>query len=288
MRAALFPGQGVDARSVRAALDPEHPRVIDASEELGFDLARRVEQVMRTSRGAMPTTVAQPAIFVAGVIAFQERVGAGDSFDYLLGHSLGEYTALVAGGAIPFGHGVKLISARGATMQRAAALDSGGMAAVLRLDHEAVERIAATHDLVVANDNSPDQTVMSGDRVALSRAAEDVRHAGGRSVLLNVEGAFHSPAMIAAQADLDAALMATEVRSPSIPVMSNITARPYRAPGEIRRLLLTQLAGRVRFRECVLFMAERGVTEFVDMGPGDVVGKLARATAPFTKEPVDA
>lgn len=288
MRAALFPGQGIDARTVRGGLDPEHPRVQEASGTLGYDLVRRIEQVTRTSREAMPTTIAQPGIFVAGVIAYEERTSAGDSFDYLLGHSLGEYTALVAAGAIPFVHGVKLISARAATMHRAAAAGSGGMAAVLRLEPDEVARIATTHGLVIANDNSPEQAVLSGDRDRLARAAEEVRGAGGRSILLNVEGAFHSPAMIPATADLEAALMATEVRSPSVPVISNVTARPYRAPGEIRKLLVAQLTGRVRFRDCLLFLAEQGVGDFADIGPGDVVRRLARATVPAAKEAVDA
>lgn len=278
MKAALFPGQGIDARTVRDALDPEHPRVTQASETLGFDLVRRVEQATRSSREVMPTTVAQPGILVAGVIAYEDRRRAGEDFHYLLGHSLGEYTALVAGGSIPFGHGVRLIAARAATMHRAAQMGSGGMAAVMRLELGIVEQIAAKHSLVIANDNSPDQVVVSGDRAGLSLAAEDVRRTGGRAILLNVEGAFHSPAMDAAIADLDAALIATEVRNPSVPVISNVAARPYRAPGEIRKLLISQLTGRVRFREGLLFMAEQGVTDLVDIGPGDVVGRLARAT----------
>lgn len=288
MRAALFPGQGIDARAVRTALDPAHPRVQQASQVLGFDLVRRVEQATRTSRGVMPTTVAQPGIFVAGVAAYEERLAAGQSFDYLLGHSLGEYTALVGAGAIPFGHGLKLIAARARAMHRAALSGRGGMAAVLGLDPEDLSLIAARHRLTIANDNCPGQAVISGDRAALAAAAEDARLAGGRSILLNVEGAFHSGAMDPAAGDLDAALMSTEVRMPAVPIVSNVTAQPYRAPGEIRKLLLAQLTGRVRFRECLLFLAERGVTEFVDVGPGEVVRRLADMTVPGSKEAIDA
>lgn len=162
------------------------------------------------------------------------------------------------------------------------------MAAVLRLDLHRVEQIAAAHGLAIANDNSPAQTVVSGEKDSLSRAADDIHRARGRSILLNVEGAFHSPAMEPAVADLEAALVVTEIRSPSIPVISNVTARPYRAPGEIRKLLIEQLTGRVRFRESLLFLSERGVTEFVDVGPGDVVDRLARATRSINKEAVDA
>lgn len=288
MRAGLFPGQGIDARAVRAALDPEHPRLVQASEILGFDLARRVEQATRTSRGVMPTTVAQPGIFVAGLTAYEDRVAEGEHFACLLGHSLGEYTALVAGGAIPFGHGLKLIAARARAMHRAASAGTGGMAAVLGLDPEDVALIAARRRLVIANDNSPEQAVLSGGRDDLAEAARDVRAAGGRSILLNVEGAFHSAAMDPAVAELEAALMSTEVRSPSVPVISNVTARPYRAPGEIRKLLVAQLTGRVRFRECLLFLAARGVTGFVDLGPGEVMRRLAEKTVHVGKETVDA
>lgn len=288
MRAGLFPGQGLEAKVVLQALEPEHPKVVHASEVLGFDLVRRIDQVSRRARGVMPTALAQPGIFVAGVIAHEEAVARGESFDYLLGHSLGEYTALVAAGSIPFGHGLKLISARADTMHRAALVGSGGMAAVLGLEPESVEQIAIANNLALANDNSRTQTVLSGDTAALSRAAQDVREHGGRSILLNVEGAFHSAAMLPAVDDLSDALMSTEVRSPSIPVISNVTARRYRAPGEIRKLLVAQLTGRVRFRESLLYLEDQGVTEFIDLGPGDVVGRLAKATVSTIKEIVDA
>lgn len=278
MRAGLFPGQGIDAKVVHKALDPQEPRVQRASDLLGYDLVKRVEQVARRVRGVLPTAIAQPAILTAGVIAYEKRVEAGESFDILMGHSLGEYTALVAAGAIPFGHGLKLVAARGRAMHRAAQDSPGGMAAVLGLDIAVVEEIASRHGLTVANDNSPVQVVVSGDTEALAPAAESVREAGGRCVLLPVEGPFHSAAMESAVEELTEALLVTDIRSPSIPVMSNVTARPYRAPGEIRKVLLEQLMGRVRFRESLLFLAERGVTEFVDLGPGRIVEKLAEST----------
>jgi [acyl-carrier-protein] S-malonyltransferase len=288
VRAGLFPGQGIEPKVLLQALDPKHPRVKAASEALGFDLVRRIEQVCRRARGVMPTLLAQPGIFVAGVISHEDAVERGGSFDYLLGHSLGEYTALTAAGSIPFGHGLRLITARAETMHRAALVGSGGMAAILGLDLETVERIAIANDLAIANDNSPKQTVLSGDADALSLAARDVREAGGRTILLNVEGAFHSAAMLPAVMDLESALMSTDVRNPAIPVISNVTARPYRAPGEIRKLLLAQLTGRVRFRESLLYLSDQGVTEFHDLGPGDVVSRLAKATVPIAKETVDA
>jgi malonyl CoA-acyl carrier protein transacylase len=288
VKAGLFPGQGIGAKAVLEGLDPDHPRVAQAAEALGYDLVRRIEQVSRRSRDVMPTTLAQPAIFVAGVAAYEEAVKRDGPFDYLLGHSLGEYTALVAAGSIPFGHGLKLISARADTMHRASVVGSGGMAAVLGLAPEMVERIAISNDLALANDNSPKQTVLSGDTEDLSRAANDVRDAGGRSVLLSVEGAFHSSAMLPAATDLSDALMSTDVRNSSTSVISNVTARPYRSPGEIRKLLLAQLTGRVRYRESLLYLAEQGVTEFIDLGPGEVVARLAQATISSIEETSDA
>lgn len=249
MKVGLFPGQGIEAKEVLASLDPEHPHVATSSEILGFDLIRAIRQVCGRSTGILPTKLAQPAIFIAGVISYDKAVESGESFDFLLGHSLGEYTALTAAGSIPFGQGLKLIAARAEVMHRAALHASGGMAAVLGLELDSVEEIAAEHQLQVANDNSPKQVVLAGDLARLARAAEAVRSKGGRSILLNVEGAFHSNAMEPAVDELHHALTFVDVRNPLVPVISNVSARPYRAPGEIRRLLDDQLTRRVRFRE---------------------------------------
>lgn len=287
MRAALFPGQGIEAGAVLEALDPGHPLLLQASEMLGYDLRRRVEQAARRPRGVMPTALAQPAIFVAGLISFERASDRGERFDHALGHSLGEYTALVAAGSMSFRHGLALVAARGSAMQKAATRSPGGMAAVLGLDLEAVERVAAAVGVTVANDNSPNQIVISGETAALTAAAGAVRAAGGRSVLLPVEGAFHSEAMQPAAAALARALFSIEIRNPSFPVVSNITAEPYRAPGEIRRLLEHQLTNRVRFRESVLCLERLGVREFVDIGPGEVVGRIAAANVRSLPERVD-
>jgi len=189
---------------------------------------------------------------------------------------------------MPFTPGVRLVAERGKAMQRATVASSGAMAAVMGLTLEDVAEIAVATGTTIANDNSPTQVVLSGDESALARAAEVVRRRDGRSVLLPVEGAYHSSAMEPAVAQLAAALDRTDIRSPKIPVLSNVSALPYRAPGEIRKLLLEQLTGRVRFRECIANLAAGGVTEFVDLGPGNVVGRLARATVARAPEPVDA
>ena len=173
-------------------------------------------------------------------------------------------------------------------MEKAALRSSGGMAAVLKLDLEEVEMVASDHGVSVANDNAPGQIVISGDRDGLAAAAAAVKKMGGRCVLLPVEGAFHSAAMLPAADALATSLFTIEIRMPAVPVVSNVSALPYRAPGEIRRLLEHQLTGRVRFREALLYLEGRGVTEFVDLGPGDVVGRIARATMQRSREPIDA
>lgn len=278
MRAALFPGQGIDARSLLGALGDGDPRVVQAADLLGYDPVGAIERMARQSRTVLPTELAQPAIYVASVAAHERAVAENERFDVFLGHSLGEYAALTAGGAISFAHGVRLVAARGEAMAEAAARRSGGMAAVLGLDIDVVERIADANGVVVANDNSPVQAVVSGDEAGLARVARAARAAGARCVRLDVEGAFHSDAMEPAAAALSEALVHTDVRSPRSPVISNRTARPYRAPGEIRKLLSEQLTHRVRFRESVEHAVACGVTDFVDLGPGRVVGRLARQT----------
>lgn len=284
MRAGLFPGQGLDAAAVLDALDPSHEKVRVASELVGCDIVRRVAQVAGRPRSVLPTKIAQPAILTAGVIAFEERTGGGERFDFLVGHSLGEYTALVAAGAMSFADGVRLVGARGEAMHRAAMVSRGRMAAVRGLPFETVESLATQHNLTVANDNSPRQVVLSGEADDLARCADTIRSNRGRCVLLALEGAFHSQAMAPAVRALDEALTFTNIRCPSIPVVANVTALPYRAPGEIRKLLSQQVTQRVRFRESIAYVVERGVDEFVDLGPGSVVGKLAKETAENLKE----
>lgn len=286
MRAALFPGQGLEPKVVLKSLDPAHPKVEAAAEILGYDLVKRVDQVARRVRGVLPTSLAQPAIFTAGIVAFEAM--ADRRFDCFAGHSLGEYTALAAAGAIGFQPGLKLVAVRGEAMERATRRSSGGMAALLGLDIRVAEELAISYGLTVANDNSPSQVVVSGDTEDLARAADEARARNGRCVLLPVEGAFHSAAMTSASDALRDALMDTDIRTGRMPVISNVTARPYRAPGEVRKLLVDQLTGRVRFRECLLYLEQRGVSEFVDLGPGEVVGKLARATVPTKEENVVA
>ncbi|MGH2749170.1 MAG: ACP S-malonyltransferase [Actinomycetota bacterium] len=278
MKLGLFPGQGVPAAVVRDALDPRNALVGRADDVLGYSLRRRVEIAARRKGARLPTDVAQPAIFVAGLARFFDERQNGDSVDIIAGHSLGEYAALVAADALSFESGLHLVATRGEAMHQAARSVRGGMTALLSLSLDQVHDIARECGVVVANDNAPGQAVVSGDEDGLTCAARRARQAGGRAVLLEVEGPFHSEAMAPAADALRHALDHAELRSPAIPVCSNVTARPYRAPGEIRRQLLAQLTSRVRFRESLEWAWAEGAREARDFGPGEVAAGLARRT----------
>lgn len=258
------------------ALSPEEPLVEEAATVLRYDIRRRVEIAARD--GAFPTDLAQPAIFVASMISWKRALQAEQSFDYLAGHSLGEYAALVAARALSFEAGLRVVTAKANAMHAAARRTPGGMIAVLGLDLVTVEQIAHRDGVAIANDNAPGQVVLSGSDERLANAAASARAAGGRSILLGVGGPYHSGAMEPAIPQLRAALERVEIRLPQVPIVANATARPYRAPGEIRKLLVSQLTGRVRFRESLQWLWERGVRHYDDLGPGQVVAGLAKRT----------
>lgn len=276
MRLGLFPGQGIPVRTVLAALPAGHPTVAKASEVLCFDLRKRVEQVAKRERSVMPTSLAQPAIFTASILAWQEL--AHERFDCFLGHSVGEYAALVAGGAMSFEQALCVVQVRGDAMQKAALETNGGMAALIDLNLDEVETIAEATGTIVANDNSPHQAVVAGDEESLVEAASITRARGGRAVRLDVTGPFHTPQVASAAPLLRGALEHISIRSPRVPVVSNVSAAAYRAPGEIRKLLIEQLTSRVRFREALEALWLKGVTDVHDFGPGKIVAGLAART----------
>lgn len=253
----------------------DSPLLERANELLGFDLRGEVERRLDRARPTLPTDVAQPALFVAGLLAHASRT---TGFDVYAGHSVGEYTALVSAGALSAGDGLRLVCTRGRAMSDAGRAAPGGMAAVKGLTAGELGEICGRSGTVVANDNSPAQLVIAGPDDALAEAARMVHAAGGRALLLAVEAAFHTAAMAPAAEALREALDHTRLTMPRVPVLSNVTARPYRAPGEIRKLLVHQLTERVRFRESVEWMVRMGVSDFVDLGPGRTAGKLAAAT----------
>jgi len=276
MRLGLFPGQGVPVRKVLGALPADHPTVREASEILCYDLRKRVEQIARRERSVMPTALAQPAIFTASVLAWRDH--PGEPFDAFLGHSVGEYAALVAGGSMSFDQALCVVQVRGEAMQRVALEADGGMVAVIDLGLADVEEIATRSGVMVANDNSPVQVVLAGDHQALVDAASLARAAGGRAVRLDVTGPFHTPQVAGAAPLLRDALEHINIRSPRVPVVSNVSAETYRAPGEIRKLLIEQLTSRVRFREAIEGLWRSGVTDHHDLGPGQIVAGLATRT----------
>lgn len=278
MKIGLFPGQGIPAKVVLAALPGGDSLLETAAEVLGYDLRRKVEIAARRAKSALPTAVVQPAILCAGLINWAALEKDPRQYHYLAGHSLGEYTALVAAGALSPGDGLKAVAVRGEAMQDAARATPGGMAALLGLDFDEATNIADKTGVVVANDNAPGQVVLSGPDEALADAAALARSSGGRAVLLDVSGPFHTDAMAPAVPALERVLEQIEIRDPAIGVVSNVRARPYRNAAEIRELLIAQLTTRVRFRESLEWMISRGAREFDDLGPGRIVSGLAHRT----------
>ncbi len=288
MRVGLFPGQGIPARTVFEALPAGDSLVETADDVLGYDLRRKVEIAARQPKASLPTNLAQPAIFVAGIIAWRRAQAEGRECDLWAGHSLGEYAALVASNAISFHDGLAAVAARGDAMQDAARKTPGGMAAVLGLAYDEAADIARRAGVELANDNAPGQVVLSGSEEGLATAAGLVRSGGGRAVKLDVTGPYHTAAMKPAAPALEAALNAIEIGTPTAPVVSNVTARPYGSPEEIKRLLVEQLMTRVRFRESLEWLWEKGARDAEDLGPGRVVGGLAQRTFRPLEVPVNA
>ncbi len=277
-KVALFPGQGIPAGAVHGALPKDAPELAVARSVLGYDLRRRVEIAARRKGATLPTAVAQPAIFVAGIISLRMAGTQGTGHGYAAGHSLGEYTALVAAGALSFQDGLRTVGTRAEAMEAAGKAFPGTMAAVIGLDLATAEDIARRSGVEVANDNAPGQVVLAGPEEALAEAAGLVRAEGARSVLLQISGPFHTSGMAPAEGALRHALEDVEIEPPRVPVISNVTARPYGDVKEIRELLVAQLTSRVRFRESLEWLYAQGVRRFDDIGPGKVVEGLAQRT----------
>ena len=181
----------------------------------------------------------------------------------------------MAGRALSFENALSAVVVRADGMRKAAAAAPGGMAALIGVGIEEAEAIADKAGALVANDNAPRQVVVAGGDEALVSAASLARASGARCIRLELDAPFHTPAMEPAAANLEACLYTMSIRSPQMPVIANTTARPYRSPGEIRKLLVHQLTERVRFRESLEYLWSEGAQEYHDFGPGDVVGKLA-------------
>lgn len=280
MRTAfVFPGQGSHRPGVLSAWQ-DHPAaavVDELAEATGRDLVGLGDDPATGAR----TADAQPVILAASLVAWRALTDAGVTPDVVAGHSLGEVTAAVAAGALSLADGARTVAERGAAMGTACAATPGTMAAVVKLGVDAVEVLLERHDgVVMANDNAPGQVVVAGDPAAVRALKDPVRAAGGRLLPLDVEGAFHSPAMAPAVPPLAAVLARGEVGAPTVPLVSGTTAAPVTGAHEVVTALVDGVLAPVRWREVQLTLRELGITDLVEVGPGGVLAGLAKRAVP--------
>ena len=281
MKAFVFPGQGAQFVGMGKDLYENNPvakEMFDkANEILGFNITDLMFN--GTDEDLRQTKVTQPAIFLHSVILAKTM---GDDFnpDMVAGHSLGEFSALVAAGALSFEDGLRLVSARAQAMQKACEKTPSTMAAVLALPDARVEELCAsvTEGVVVpANYNCPGQIVISGSIEGVDAACAKMLEAGAKRALkLKVGGAFHSPLMDPAKIELEAAIKATEIHTPKCPVYQNVDALPHTDPAEIKKNLVAQLTASVRWTQSVKNMVADGATDFTECGPGAVLQGLIK------------
>jgi [acyl-carrier-protein] S-malonyltransferase len=283
--ALLFPGQGSQAvgmaRDAYDALPPARDTIREADEILGYKLSRLMFEGPEDELTA--TVNAQPAILVAS-IALLRCAKLPTGVTYTAGHSVGEYSALAAAGALSFEDALRLVQERGRLMHHAGTETPGGMLAVLGVDDTGIdEACASVAPLVVcaANYNAPGQTIVSGEDAGLEAVAEALKARGAKRVIrLNVSAAFHSPVMAAAAAKLRDAIDRVPVEAPRWPVVGNVSARPLTTEAEIRDELADQIAAPVRWEASIRAMLTGGVTRFVEVGPGKVLTGLLKRIAP--------
>lgn len=279
MKAYVFPGQGAQFPGMGKDLYEQDAQAKELFEKANEILGFRITDIMfeGTEEQLRQTNVTQPAVFLHSVILALRLPGFKP--DMVAGHSLGEFSALVAAGALSFEEGLKLVAARAAAMQKACELQPSTMAAVLGLADDAVEKVCTEISGVVvpANYNCPGQLVISGEIPAVEQACKEMQAAGAmKTVMLSVGGAFHSPLMQPAQEVLAQAIANAEIKKPSCPVYQNVVARGVSNPDEIRANLNAQLTGAVRWTQSVQAMLADGAAEFVEVGPGKVLQGLVK------------
>ena len=284
MKAYVFPGQGAQFVGMGKDLYDNNAEARELFERANEILGFRITDLMfaGTDEDLRQTKVTQPAIFLHSVI-LAKSLGADFRPDMVAGHSLGEFSALVAAGALDFEDGLRLVAARAGAMQKACELTDSTMAAVLALPDEKVEEICAGIDGVVvcANYNCPGQLVISGETAAVNAACEALKAAGAkRALILKVGGAFHSPCMEPARAELARAIEATDIHRPVCPVFQNVDALPHADPAEIKANLVAQLTAPVRWTQTVRNMIADGASEFIELGPGKVLQGLVAKIDP--------
>ena len=280
MKAYIFPGQGAQFVGMGKDLYEQSEQARALFEQANDILGFRITDLMfeGTDEDLKQTNVTQPAIFLHSVILASVL---GDDFkpEMAAGHSLGEFSALVACKSLSFEDGLRLVAARANAMQKACLIQPSTMAAIIGLDDFTVEDIChRISDVVVpANYNCPGQLVISGTIAGIDKACELMTEAGAKRALkLNVGGAFHSPLMEAAKIELEHAIVNTEVKEPICPVYQNIDAKPYTDPAMIKHNLIAQLTGPVRWTQTVKHMMEDGATSFTEVGPGSVLQGLVK------------
>lgn len=277
--AFVFPGQGSFRPGALAAWR-DHPAAAvldDVQAGTGRDVVALSDDPTVGGR----TADAQPAILAASLVVWRALTDAGLQPDVVAGHSLGEATAAIAAGSLSVRDGAALVAARGAAMAEACRRTPGTMAAIVKLGADAVDVLVdRVDDVVVANDNAPGQVVVAGSPDGIATLKRHVRDAGGRALPLDVEGAFHSPAMAPAVPELATVLQRMVVRDPQVPLVSGTSARPLRSGAEVSAALVDGILAPVRWRDVQARLAELGVTDLLEVGPGGVLAGLAKRSVP--------
>jgi [acyl-carrier-protein] S-malonyltransferase len=290
-RAFIFPGQGSQDVGMGKALADAFPSAQAVFDEVDAALGQKLSTIMWEGPKETLTLTenAQPALMavsmaVMRVLEKEKGFALADKVKFVAGHSLGEYSALAAAGALSLADAARLLKLRGQAMQKAVPVGVGAMAALLGVGVEAAEKVAAEAaqgDVCqVANDNDPTQIVLSGHKTAIDRVAEiGKKYSVRRAVPLPVSAPFHCALMQPAADAMAEALAKVTVNKPSVPVVANVLAAPISDPDEIKKCLVEQVTGTVRWRECVAAMAANGVTDFYEIGAGKVLAGLVKRTA---------
>lgn len=276
MKVFVFPGQGSQFPGMGKELYDNSEVAKELFEKANEILGFRITDIMfeGTAEQLRQTNVTQPAVFLHSVVLAKVL---GVTPDAVAGHSLGEFSALVASGALTFEDGLTLVAKRAAAMQSACQAEEGSMAAVLALDDDTIERVCEQCDgvVVAANYNCPGQVVISGAAEAVKVACKEMKAAGAKRALpLPVGGAFHSPLMESARVELEKAISEAEFSTPLCPIYQNVDAKPYTDPEQIKKNLIAQLTAPVRWRQSVEQMIEDGATSFTEVGCGTVLQGL--------------
>ena len=290
MKAFVFPGQGAQFVGMGKDLYENNPLAKELFEKANDILGYRITDIMfdGTDEELKQTKVTQPAVFLHSVI---KAISLGDEFkpSMVAGHSLGEFSALVAAGALNFEDGLRLVYARAMAMQKACEAAPSTMAAIVGLSDDKIEEICAEVNkegnvVVPANYNCPGQLVISGNVEAINEACEKLKAAGAKRALpLKVGGAFHSPLMQPAKDELQAAIEQTEFSVPQCPVYQNVDGKPHTDPADIKQNLIAQLTSSVRWTSCVQNMIADGADDFTECGPGKalqgMIGRIDKTVA---------